>query len=247
MLENNFILDMVRLFFRQMGAEIVLERYSWPLSIALLVVALLCCFLGYKLYRVFCAFFTFVSVAIGIDMLLSPYVHKGVVVTAFAIVGMIAAFLAFQWQRPSSLVLAFLFGLGIAYRFIQNLWICAAVGVVAAMLAFWFPVHVTVALTSVYGGLMLGIGALPLLYQAAVFWQQLLAGALCILLGILVQFRTNRSALVRARGNDYRMLDPQAKTVRREKDENGHDYQPKLANTPKEETTEDDGTIPQGD
>ena len=111
---GNIFYEVLRYFGQQMGISQIMEEGIAILAGAMLLLALLSCFFGYKFFRVWSAVMAFFLTAIGITALMSGVADRGVVVTTFAILGIMVGFLVYQWPKVSAFLLCGLIG---AYAF----------------------------------------------------------------------------------------------------------------------------------
>ncbi|MEG1811485.1 MAG: hypothetical protein RR232_08325 [Clostridia bacterium] len=152
---TNLFSDVFILFAKTLGAQDALLPYAKYLNLALPVIAGLCCFIGYKLFRAIFAALAFMLMSIGTCMLLKNIVDWNVVVTAIAVFGTLTMFFAFNARKLGALFICGFFGWALAAVFTQSLWICAVAALVLALCSMYAPKHLVIASTSVWGALFL--------------------------------------------------------------------------------------------
>lgn len=170
----------------------------------LLGMALVCCFFGFKIFRIISAVMTFFLVSIGIVELLKNTAHMGVITITFAIVGLMAAFLAYQWYKLSAFMISLLIGYSILDNILDNLWITIVGAIIIGVIAIPFSAYVIIMLTAVYGALTLGIIGIPYI-GVEQFEYKIGAVALFCLIGLILQCLMNKN-----------LFKPKLKTIRSE-------------------------------
>lgn len=159
---------------------------------AVLILAVLSCFFGFKLFRIFSAVMAFLLTAIGICQMLKPIAHMGVVVTTFAIIGIIAAFIVHQWYKVSVFIVSALIGYSIAAMFISSLWVCIGAGIVLGTISIPFSAMLVILCTSIWGGITLGLeGARYIELQTSILKILLIGGLVAA--GLIIQYRMNKN------------------------------------------------------
>ena len=189
---GNICYEVLRYFGQQMGISQIMEEGIAILAGAMLLLALLSCFFGYKFFRVWSAVMAFFLTAIGITALMSGVADRGVVVTTFAILGIMVGFLVYQWPKVSAFLLCGLIGYGLAMALTPLWWLRLVAALAAAVVTVPFSQHLVMISTAVWGALVLGTGGPGLLgWSLSPFWQ-VAAAFLLACAGILVQYGTNR-------------------------------------------------------
>lgn len=160
----------------------------------IIITALLSCFFGFKLVRLWCAVFTFFIVAIVVCHLLKSSVHMGIVVTTFAIVGLIASFLVYQWFSLSVFILSVLIAYSITAVFFTSTWICFGVAIGVGLLSLHFSAAFIILSTAVWGGITLGFEGLSYLGIVEPTGKVIFAAGLAVL-GLVIQYSMNKTYL----------------------------------------------------
>lgn len=96
MIYNNFIDEIVQLFLEQRGLFNLMQSSKNIFTVSILLFAIVCCFAGYRMYPLMSGLIAFFVTGIVLELLLNPYVHKGVIVTTISLVGVMMLFLAFN-------------------------------------------------------------------------------------------------------------------------------------------------------
>lgn len=171
----------------------VFHAESIPVLVAAIILGVLICFLGLKLVKVWgmliglllgFLFGAGISLAFGVE----PLPAAGIGLAA----GLIFAILSFKIYRVGVFVLCWIIGSGIAFALINpSTWfltgICTAIGLILAILAAIFLEPLVIILTSLYGGLRIGLAAAVLLNLSPDFLGYIIGGVAAII-GIVVQF-----------------------------------------------------------
>lgn len=169
---------------------------------AILVIALLSCFFGFKLVRLVSAVMAFFLTAIAICEMLRPTAHMGVIVTTFAVVGLIAAFLVYQWYKSSVFLFSSMMGYSIAAVFTTNIWICFGAAVVLGVVSLPFPPVVVMLSTAIWGGITLGFGGLSYIGLYLPTYKNFIAAGLAAA-GFFTQYFMNKTHLIPAKGRSF--------------------------------------------
>lgn len=190
----NALYTLIQKFFFEMNMADSLTRVVTVLSGSILVVAALGLLFGYKLFRFISAVVVFLLSAVGISLLLGPSADRAVVVTAFIVLGILAAFLAYQWTEFGAFVLCASIGFGLAALLTDTIWVQILAALVFGAISIRFPVSSIILTTAIWGGITLGTdGAEAVGIDPIHFRLMILLGL--IVLGILVQYFTNKEAV----------------------------------------------------
>lgn len=128
----------------------------------LLVLGVINCFLGFKTYRMFFSVFLFSLIAAVCSICFRSRMDWGAVVTCFAVLGTVLAFLSYQWYRLGGCIIGGVIGMGIGWLLFPTVWSAAAGGALGMVFAFYFPVIAVCLLTALWGGGMLsGLAVVP--------------------------------------------------------------------------------------
>ncbi|WP_171025942.1 MULTISPECIES: hypothetical protein [unclassified Clostridium] len=192
---GNILYEMLVYLGGQMGVGGYIQQGAALLEGAMLLIALLTCFFGYKLFRVWSAVAAFLLTAIGITALMQGVADRGTIVTAFAIVGLIMAFLAFQWPKASAFLVCGVIGYGLAGALTPLWWVRLLAGAVLACATIPLSGWLIVGATALWGAFTLSAGVLAYLgYPTGTALQWVLTLVMTGL-GVFVQYKTNRLAL----------------------------------------------------
>lgn len=159
----NVFYEIIIKFGQEVGMENYFARFSLYQTEVILFVSILSCFFGFKLFRIANAIMAFFLTAIGICVMLKLVAHMGVIVTTFTIVGLMAAFVAYQWYNLSVFLISFLIGYSIIANFNVNIWICICGGIILGAISIPLSAIAVIATTSIWGAIYLGFVGLPYL------------------------------------------------------------------------------------
>jgi len=191
---TNSLYFLILRFLGNMNMADRLDRFSSILSAAILVVAILSCFFGYKLFRFISAVAAFLLTANGISLLLGPTAERAVVVTSFIILGLIAAFLAYQWKEFGAFILCASIGFGLATLVTNIFWIQLLSAVLLGVLSILFPVSSIILATAIWGGVTLGTDGAKALGMSLIHLRVMILIGFC-LLGIGIQYNSDREPI----------------------------------------------------
>lgn len=139
-------------------------------------IGILSCFLGFKVYRFFFSVSIFAFVAIVSCLGLEGHADWGAIVTCFAVLGTIMAFLGYYWYRLGAVVICAMAGGAIFWLFVPSMFF-VVIGIALAVIGvLFFPVVSVCLFTSISGGLVLaelGIGWKAMILTVAGFLLQL--------------------------------------------------------------------------
>ncbi|MDR0852687.1 MAG: hypothetical protein LBN36_09330 [Clostridiales Family XIII bacterium] len=182
----NLFYDILMRFGTDIGLAPEMQRI---LPATLLVLSLLSCFGGYKIFRVWAAFLAFFLTAIFITEHLEGVTNIGTIAITFALVGIVVAFMAFHWIKVSAFVFIILLLFAVTEDFsISKPWLRAILIILPAVLSLPVYGHALIIATSLWGGLTLSAlvtANLPLPEQAAFYIGMLLA-----VMGAFAQYDT---------------------------------------------------------
>lgn len=190
----NTLYTLIQKFFSEMNMAGSLSRFVTVLSGAILIVAVLSCLFGYKLFRFISAAVVFFLAAIGISALLGPTASRAVVVTAFIVIGILAAFLAYQWTEFGAFILCASIGFGFASLITDILWLKLLAAIILGAISIRFPVTSIILTTSIWGGITLGTDGADAAGIYPVHLRMMLIIGLCAL-GIIIQYVTNKESM----------------------------------------------------
>ena len=199
---DNAFFGIILKFGEEVGMRDIFARSIENSDAAILVIALLSCFFGFKLLRLCSAVMAFFITAIAITEMLRPTANMGVIVTTFAVVGLIAAFLVYQWYKFSIFLFSTMMGYSIAAVFTANIWICFGAAIVLGAVSLLFPPLVVILSTAVCGGITLGIGVLPY-FGVNLPAYKILASIGLTVAGLFTQYAMNKTHFIPAKGRSY--------------------------------------------
>jgi len=189
---SNIFYEILMRFGSDMGIESTMSQSIAIIEGAMLLLAAASCFLGFRIFRAWCAVLAFFLTAIGLYQLLHAVAALSVIVVAFSIIGLIVAFLAYRWWRAS----AFLLVAVIAFGFINDLtgyfWLALVIALVPAILTIPISEHVIIFSTSIWGGLMLGSVGIAYLGRQLPVGLQIVFGLTLAAIGVFVQYLSNK-------------------------------------------------------
>lgn len=171
----------------------------------LLCVGLLCCFLGFKLQKIWIAVTTFFTGLLAAAQIMDMITDNSILIVAVSlIVAVLVAILAYKIYLVG-IVLAFMaLSVGTCLQLITTTWAAWAVGLVAGGILGWIGVKtnrpVLILFTGVLGGLLAGqylislIQLIPAvnLSNGIAGGMGLAVGAIVAIAGIYVQFKSTK-------------------------------------------------------
>lgn len=191
---DNALYTLIQKIFGEMNMADSLTRFITVLSGSILAVAALGLLFGHKLFRFISAVLVFLLTAVGISLLLGPAADRAVVVTAFIVLGILAAFLAYQWTEFGAFILCSSIGFGLATLLTDMIWAQLLTALLFGVVSIRFPVSGIVLTTAIWGGITLGTdGADAVGIDPSHIRVMIILGL--IVLGILVQYFTNKEAV----------------------------------------------------
>ena len=191
---NNAFYEIIQRFGEAVGMKDSFAQSIEIMAGAILVIALLCCFVGFRFVRLCSAVMAFFLTAIAICEMLRPTAHMGVIATTFAVVGLLVAFLAYQWYKFSVFFFSALLGYSIAAVFTTNTWMCFGAAIVLGALSIPFHPIVLILSTAVWGGITLGFNGLSYI-GIHLQTYQILASVGFATVGMFVQYFMNKNNL----------------------------------------------------
>lgn len=189
-------------FGEEVGMKDTFTQYIEIAAGAILVIALLSCFFGIKLVRLCSGVMAFFLTAIAICEMLRPTANMGVIVTTFAVVGLIAAFLVYHWYKFSIFLFSAMMGYSIAAVFTANVWICFGSAIILGAASIPFPPVVVMLSTALWGGITLGFGGLSYIGVNQPPYK-ILATAGLAAAGLFTQYSMNKTHLIPAMGRSF--------------------------------------------
>jgi hypothetical protein len=190
---QNVLYSLLMDFGRQMGMTQVLLRFIAVLQGATLIIAAGSCFFGLRVFRLGSAVLAFLLTAMGITALMSATAGRGTVVITFTLLGLVAAFVAYQWQGLSVFVLCATLVYGLVAQLTDTAWIALAAGIAVAAAATALSPTLVVWISSLWGAVTLAFDGLALL-GATSQTLKMIAAVVLTAAGVVVQYAVNRDA-----------------------------------------------------
>lgn len=169
---------------------------------AILVIAFLSCFFGFKIVRLWSAVISFFLTAIAICEMLGSTTHMGVIVITFTMIGLITAFIVYHWYKLSLFILSTILGYSIVAVLTPNIWVCFAAAILFGVLSIFFSPHIVIVTTAVWGGIILGfegMSYMEMILPNIIFTmtEYKIAGATGLTaIGLVVQYFMNKPNLI---------------------------------------------------
>lgn len=153
------MIDLVRITFEYFGTKTgilgELRQYRQLWMALLIVWGIAFCFFGVKSYRMVFSLVTFMMVTLLTCLLMRNVANWGAIVTTFAIIGFVLAFMAFEWIYAGACVVAgFIAGLT-AVMFGAGIIVAAIIGVLVLIITCFFPLPGTIVSTAWFGAVVL--------------------------------------------------------------------------------------------
>ena len=121
------------------------------LTILLLLLGLLLCFLGFWCYRGLLAGFAYAAVVVLWCTTLKEQMSWGELVAGFSMTGCVLGFLAFQWKALGTVFLPVLLAGTATYALYPDIWVAIAVGASVFLLCYGLPVYGVCFFTAAFG------------------------------------------------------------------------------------------------
>lgn len=167
---------------------------SPAISLGIIVLAVLLCFFGIKIFRPTSSAIMFLMTALFLTFAMRK-ISMGQIVTAFTVIGLIMAAITYKWYRLSAFIIGLFIGFSITAPLVDNFWINVSVGIALGIIANIFPVMAVMVMTSVWGGLYAVLAGIELLgINASVFITLILCAAAAFA-GIVVQYLLTKQLL----------------------------------------------------
>ncbi|MEX1376013.1 MAG: hypothetical protein AB1Z23_00935 [Eubacteriales bacterium] len=192
-MKNAFYIIIMK-FGEAVGMESEFVQSAFAIAVAVLAVSLLLCFFGKKTIRIFAGIMAFVLCALALITLMKN-AGIGEKVTAFSVLGLIAASVTMRWYRVSAFIIAGIIGYSIVATFSNILWLNISAAIVLGVLANIFPVYGIIILTSIWGGLVIGFEGDNILNLGLSSAAVAAIGAAIAALGFTVQYFMNKELL----------------------------------------------------
>lgn len=191
---TNAFFAIIMKFGQEVNMESEFSNIVKIIFASILLVAFISCFFGFKIFRFISAIMAFFLTALLFIAWMSPKSNMGMIVTAFSLIGLVMAFLAFRWYRLSAFLMCALIGYSFAAMFISNVWISAAIAIVFGLVAVVYPVIMMISVTALWGGITLGFEGLQLI-GVEYLWLKIVASVLFVAGGLAVQYFMNRKLI----------------------------------------------------
>jgi len=170
------------------------EEAAPAISIGIIVLAVLLCFLGIKIFRPTSSAMMFLMTAMFLTIVMRG-IGMGRIVTAFSVIGLIMAAITYKWYRLSAFIIGLFIGFSITAPLVANFWINLSVGIALGIIANIFPVMAVMVMTSVWGGLYTVLAGIELLGITPPVFITLILCAVAAFAGIVVQYLLTKQLL----------------------------------------------------
>lgn len=190
----NALFTLIQKFFSEMNMADSLTRFVTWLSGGILIVAFISCLFGYKLFRFVSGMIAFFLTAVGISLLLGPTANRAVVVTAFIIFGLLAAFLAYQWTEFGAFILCASIGFGLATLVTDIIWLHLLSALILGAISIRFPIICTIISTAIWGAVTIGTDGSDFAGIDQILFRILIIIGFG-LLGIGIQYAMNKESI----------------------------------------------------
>jgi len=175
-----------------MGAQF--SEAAPAISIGIIVLAVLLCFFGIKIFRPVSSAMMFLVTALFVTFVMRR-AEMGQIVTAFTVIGLIMAAVTYKWYRLSAFIIGLFIGFSITAPLVDNFWMNLSVGIALGIIANIFPVMAVMVMTSVWGGLYTVLAGIELLGLTPSVFVTLILSAIAAFAGIVVQYLLTKQLL----------------------------------------------------
>lgn len=149
------IIRLFQKFAYEMGILGEIRLYGQFGTICLTVLAVLALLMGLRVYRAVFSLIVFMAIALASSLLLSGKTGWGEIVTCFAVVGTVLAFLAYKWNYLGGAVVCGMIACGLVWTAGGAIWQAVLCTALAVVLAVFFPVISINLITSLWGSCVL--------------------------------------------------------------------------------------------
>ena len=181
-------------FTEEAGLKVQFAEAAFPVSLGLIVTAVLLCFFGIKLFKTFSSLIMFILTGLFF-MFVMTKANMGEIVTVFVIIGLFMAFITYRWYRLSAFIIGMFIGFSFTAPFVESFWINFAVGAAFGVAANLFPVIAIIIMTTVWGGFYFTIAGADFLGINISEYLTALIFIFFTLIGITVQYLFSRDLL----------------------------------------------------
>lgn len=140
------------IFASETGILGEMRRYQGGGVWVLLVLGLLTCLFGFKLYRGLFSISLFLFIALVSSVTLGSRMDWGSVVTLFSVAGVALAALGYGWSRLGGVMICFIAWAMMITVWNTSLWVILPAAAVFGILVLIFPVITISATTALWGG-----------------------------------------------------------------------------------------------
>lgn len=149
----SLISNLFRYFAVETGILGEFQQYQKYGTVIIVSLAVMCCFLGIKTYRVIFSVLMFAGIALLCCFGMEDIAQWGTIVTTFAILGCALGFFAYQWKYLGTVVISGLMAAGLIFVAASECaeWLLILVAVLAGAAAYACPLIVTALITAVWG------------------------------------------------------------------------------------------------
>ena len=181
-------------FTQMLGMQAQFSQAAFSVGLGILALAVLLCFFGIRLFKVFSALIMFILTGMFFLFVMKK-ANMGEIVTTFVILGLLFAAITFRWYRLSAFIMGMFIGFSFTAPFVDSFWINFAVGAAFGAAANLFPVMAIMIMTAVWGGFYMTVAGAELFSINLSDYITALSFIFFALTGIAVQYFLRRDLL----------------------------------------------------
>ena len=158
----------------------------------LVIIGALYCFLGCKIFKLQMAIAGFIAgLVLGLYLFIGAAATLLIAIVIGIVIGIACAIAAFQFFRVGIFISVGLLGFVAGYLLLNNIIAAFILGIIVGIVGFFNGYHVIIISSSVFGGVVLGMG-LTFLFDVNIIIFYALS-AILIGCGLWVQYKINRA------------------------------------------------------
>ncbi len=181
-------------FIEEVGMKAQFDAAAFSVSLALIIMAVMLCFYGVKLFKAFSSIIIFVLTGLFF-LLVMKKADIGDIVALFTILGLLMAAVTYKWYTLSAFIIGMFIGFSFTAPFAESFWINFAVGVAFGVAANVFPVIAIIIMTAVWGSFYFTIAGAELFNINISEYLTALLFVFFSMVGIMLQYLPSKDLL----------------------------------------------------
>ncbi len=155
MLVIELVKELFFLFALETGILGVVKENEDFLAIILLIIGVLACFFGFKIYRAIFSVLVFMAVTLISIFLMAGKTDWGTITTTFAVLGTVLAFFAYRWHWLGGFIICALVAIATGWIHTYSLWFSLMLGILVIASMAYVPVIMICLMTSLWGAIII--------------------------------------------------------------------------------------------